>query len=215
MCQSNARIRQKISWNENLADDREKVPEWLWGEPLHFDHLHLAHLNDIIQRTGSSWVPFKDLFEIKEDTGEQFLSEYQREQQVRSETVPVHRHNTRCQCLLCAANVEPLPWRTVEGAALGNGAPNAAAVNRDDTGGVAAVAAMPAAMAALQEDSDSDAYEVFGGGSDGEDNELDIVETEPSPKKRNKEYEMIIYDGLQGSPEKVRASQKQKFTSSF
>ena len=82
-------------------------------EPLHFDHLLLADINCKVKRSGSSWVPFDDLFPIRADTGEQFLSDYSKGQQERNEKVPVDPHNSRCQCNQCAGNVQDLPWKTM------------------------------------------------------------------------------------------------------
>ena len=111
MCRSNARIRQRIMWNESQSDDREKMPVWLRGEPLHFDHLLLAQINEKVQQTGASWSPFNNLFQIQDDTGEQFLSDYKKQQDQRNKTVPVDPHNNRCQCNQCAGNPQVLPWK--------------------------------------------------------------------------------------------------------
>ena len=111
MCRGNARIRQRLLWNEMPQDMRERIPSLLRGEPQHFDHLLLGHINKTVKDSGSPWVPFQNLFEIKADNGEQFLSAYKKAQDRRAKTVPVNRHNSRCQCPQCAGNPVDLPWK--------------------------------------------------------------------------------------------------------
>ena len=117
-CRGNARICAKLLWNEQTQEKREAVPSFLRGEPLHFDHVLLASINGKIKASGSDWVPFKNLFDIKEDNGEAFLSAYYRQQQVRNNNTMVNKLNSRCQCIDCAANPVDLPWKVGHPAAF-------------------------------------------------------------------------------------------------
>ena len=73
-----------------------------------------------------NWVPFGDVFNVKEDNGEWFLSEYYEGQQQRDQQRNQDDKFERCPCLDCARNLDPLPHRKkmgdeVQDAAIGLG----------------------------------------------------------------------------------------------
>ena len=185
----NARIRQKLLWNELPTESRERIPAQFRGEPLHFDHLLLDSINKKVAETGATWVPFRDVFPILQDTGEQFLSAYKNQQRVRQKEEPVHTKNNRCQCALCARNPHPLPWKRK--AECGSDDDSASTVNTERL--LDALPPVPTNAPPPPEIAyDSDDY--FAGEGDSDD------ETSPSQSQLKMDREVTP------SPRKVRCS---------
>ena len=123
---ANAKKRARLLWNTNGGEWRDKMPSWMRGLPLFYDHLRLKKINDEAATVIHGWVPFSDVFNVKEDNGERFLSEYYREQQQRDQQRNSNDKIERCPCLACASSLDPLPHRKkagdhVQDAAIGLG----------------------------------------------------------------------------------------------
>lgn len=126
---ANTRKREKLEWNKGEGEWRDKTQAWLRGTPIFYDHLRMAKINEEAAGCIEGWVPFNNIFVVKEDNGERFLSDYfyaQQKRETKYNSTGRVRLTERCPCVECAQAIEPLPHHkragvTVQDAAIGLG----------------------------------------------------------------------------------------------
>jgi hypothetical protein len=110
--QHNCNVRQKYLLIEMSDIEKKETPAHLLEVPKHYNHGELLIVNNNAKLLGLN-PPFQNVFELRPDNGERFLSQYLVEQKKRNRTLTSHISNDRCQCLSCANNPVPLKHEVI------------------------------------------------------------------------------------------------------
>lgn len=109
----NTDIRERIKYEQMEPAEKELIPAWLHGQPFFYNDADMETLNGKAAYVGAP-PPYSDVRPVpKKNNGEVFLSQYLLQQQWRNENMMPHPENDRCQCKLCANNIDLLPHQVV------------------------------------------------------------------------------------------------------
>jgi hypothetical protein len=100
----NTKQRWKVWINSEKLEGRNlDIPGHFEDEPRFWDHSLLSQLNAQAKAGGLSSPIFRNLFEVEEDNGENFLSDYFTEQQARNKNFGQDNKTFFCKCPACAS----------------------------------------------------------------------------------------------------------------
>ena len=95
----NLTIRNRLRLIKKSKEERKKVPA-SWETVVSFtNHTQLLYINELAAEAGTTHVPFLSVELLSEDTGEQFFSQYLKDQTQRD-----NNKEDRCKCRLCGSN---------------------------------------------------------------------------------------------------------------